>query len=320
MNEINSHSQPAEETIILQNSLVKAEINPKTACVNRVAYFKDSQKKAFFVTPYEKPTWFTGFPFANRVRNGKFTFEGESYLLPRSEKHALHGDRTGTAWKVVSKKTSLEGNETGILEVMFEMSFVKAKDDTGEWVQYPFSYKVQQVYTLKESLLTQEFIIVNIDERPMPCGVGFHPYFSAGMGEGETAIIQCKLNGEYPLEENIPLPSGPAIPVPPERDFSGEGKPIYNGIDHCFSGWDGTAHILWPVSKIKSIFKASDNLKHLVIYCPPGSKPEFFAFEPSSMMTDGFNHLEDERFETGVVVLKSGEQERFWWSMEVLPM
>ena len=74
-------------------------------------------------------------------------------------------------------------------------------------------------------------------------------------------------------------------------------------IDHCFSDWDGTARIIWPSRGRTLNIAATEPLRHVVFYTPPG-RP-FFAVEPVSNRNDALNHMDEP--DNGMVVLAPGE-------------
>ena len=46
-------------------------------------------------------------PYSNRIENGRFTFNGQSYQLANGERHASHGDVRTRAWAVDEASTTL---------------------------------------------------------------------------------------------------------------------------------------------------------------------------------------------------------------------
>ena len=137
----------------------------------------------------------------------------------------------------------------------------------------------------------------------MPAGCGFHPYFNRRL-PGSTGEVELKLNvgGVYPGE--TPLPTGSAIPIRPEQDFSTQ-RPLDVVLDHCFAGWDRQALIEWRGSGVKARIRADPGMEHVILYSPEGQ--EVFALEPVTNANDGFNLLAQGDTKSGVVVLRPGE-------------
>jgi aldose 1-epimerase len=86
-------------------------------------------------------------------------------------------------------------------------------------------------------------------------------------------------------------------------------------LDACFAGWDGVAEMVWPESKVSVDLHASSQMSHLVLFSPPG-KP-FFALEPQSQMTDGFNFLARGESGTGVTIVPPAGELSVWFSLTV---
>lgn len=139
----------------------------------------------------------------------------------------------------------------------------------------------------------------NTGPTPMPAGMGFHPYFTRG-----DAVVHFRVAAIYPDAHDTRIPSGPAEPVDPRRDFS-TPRPLDPGafMDFCAPGWDGVARIHWPSWGVGVDIRS--DLDHLVFFNPP--KP-WFALEPVSNGNDGFNRRTLGDPHHGVRVLAPGER------------
>lgn len=234
-------------------------------------------------------------PYPNRIRDGKFNFEGREYQLRFPEKHAIHGDVRNRPWQIKNQDAS-------------SCTLRFSSSDFSD-INFPFKFSAEQRFSLDSATLRIECSIKNEDKIKIPVGCGFHPYFQRNiMGNSENVELQFTVLGEYPFKGDLPLPSGDAIAVPAEHDFSKLRK-LDQELDHCFAGWRGPATIFWPQSKLKLEMRASDNTKHLVIYSPPGK--DFFALEPQTQMIDGVNFLNSVP-NNGVCELASGESFGMW--------
>lgn len=249
------------------------------------------------VTPELTPG-FLMVPYSNRIRDGKFSFDGHEYQLARGDTHALHGDGRYAEWRVLEATKS---------KLSLSFSSAPEQDDGGYYANFPFAYVAIVTYEVKDGTLIHSLEIKNTGWGRMPAGGGMHPYFLRSILEGEDVQLQFRAKGEYPVEGDVPIPIGPITASPPSSDFSGL-KGFESELDTCFGGWDGKAVLYWPESRIKAKIEASSTLKHLVIYAPSQTEGDesFFCFEPVANMTDGVNHLEDPEFDTGVVILKPG--------------
>jgi aldose 1-epimerase len=130
----------------------------------------------------------------------------------------------------------------------------------------------------------------------------------------ENVQLRFSTAGAYPYTGETPLPEGMPTPLTTAQDFSTR-RELDVALDTCFSGWDGVAEMVWPASKVRVVMHSSSNMSHLVLFSPPG-KP-FFALEPQSQMTDGFNFLAKGERNTGVAVIAPGEELSVWFSLTV---
>ena len=111
-------------------------------------------------------------PFANRINNGTYTFDGQTHHLPTNEhthlrRHAIHGFLASKTMKLVAHEAD-DTRATVTLSHLFG-------DDEG----YPFPVEVNVTYQLDHSHLTVRITATNraLDGREAPFFVGWHPYF-----------------------------------------------------------------------------------------------------------------------------------------------
>jgi aldose 1-epimerase len=228
-------------------------------------------------------------PYSNRIRDGRFTFEGRSYQLLHPEKHAIHGDVRDRPWRVVEQ-------DAVSARLVFD-----SRDHEG--VNFPFPFTAEVTWRLDGAALASALRVTNAGAERMPAGLGFHPYFERALGHAREVVeLQLAVGGVYPGE--TPLPTGPPAPLAPAQDFS-RARPLDVALDHCFAGWDGRARMRWPVTGIEAELHASAALRHVIVYSPGGQS--FFALEPVSNANDGFNLLAAGQRDTGVVALAPGE-------------
>jgi len=109
------------------------------------------------------------FPFANRVKDGRYKFEDTIYKLDINEKklnNALHGLVYNKTFKVVSEKVT-EKSATVKL----------AYHETNKSNGFPFSYSIYLDYTLGDCSLEITVSVKNEDSKAFPFTLGWHPYF-----------------------------------------------------------------------------------------------------------------------------------------------
>ena len=236
-----------------------------------------------------KASSFVLIPYSNRLRDGRFAFEGITYQLRGAEKHAIHGDVRDRPLRVI------RNNQDG---VVFEFDSKNFED-----INFPFPFSAKMLYAIEGYTLSSHIAITNTGSGNMPSGCGFHPYFNRRL-PGSTGEVELELavRGVYPGE--TPLPTGPPVPLQPEQDFRVQ-RPLTIGLDHCFAGWSRYGVIDWPGSGIKVRIQADPGMDHVILYSPKGES--FFALEPVTHANDGFNLLANGDRNCGVVVLQPGK-------------
>ena len=203
-------------------------------------------------------------PFSNRIANGHLVVEDEQIALAPNwpgVRHPMHGDGWAHAWRV-------EKADVGSAEILY------LHERAGEQGGWPFRYRARQSYRLYEDRLTIRVALENLEDRPVPAGIGLHPFF---VREFDTELA-CRAKAVWTADADV-LPIERVV-LPPQWDFSTSRKVDGVVVDNCFDGWDGRATITWPKRRLRLALEASQPFRHLVIYVPPGR--DFFCVEPVS--------------------------------------
>lgn len=224
-------------------------------------------------------------PFSGRVSGGGFTFEGRFHAIERnlaSEKYPIHGSAFALPWQIAE-----ETRESLTLRL----------SATGPG---PFRYDAEMRYQLDGTALTMRLAVTNRGIR-LPYGVGFHPWF---IRDGDTRLSASA--DLVWLEQDDHLPAGiEPVTRHPDMDFNGPRPLPARWINNWFSGWDGRAHIDWPLRGVSAAITASDALDQYVVFSP-SADADFFCFEPVSHPVDALN-LPDGAERHGMKVLEPGE-------------
>jgi aldose 1-epimerase len=227
-------------------------------------------------------------PFSNRIAQGKFRWGGHDYTLARNHgdrPHPIHGVGWQSAWTVAAASAT-----SAVLTLMHNATGAEA-------ARWPFAFEAEQRFTLTTDGLHIALSLTNRHAEPAPAGFGLHPYFA----RAHDATLRF---GAREVWTNLaePLPRQ-HIPVPPEWDHARGLRVGSAALDHCFTGWDGSAGIAWASGGPSLVIGASDLFRHLIIYTPPGQ--DFFCVEPVSHMTDAINRMDGDDH-TGLRVLAPG--------------
>jgi aldose 1-epimerase len=203
-------------------------------------------------------------PFSNRIANGELFFEGELIKLETNwpnVRHPMHGDGWDRSWQV-------DKSDAHSAEISFVHEPLSGR------VRWPFRYRARQFYRLEADRLVVRMSLENLEDRPVPGGLGLHPYFV----RTSDAELACRTGAMWTADaEVLPIER---IAVPAKADFRTSRAVDGTNLDNCFDDWDGRATITWPARKLSLVLEASQPFRHLVIYTPPG-RP-FFCAEPVS--------------------------------------
>jgi len=224
-------------------------------------------------------------PYSNRVRDGKFSFEQQSYVLQDAARHAIHGALRNKPWRTL---------EVSARHVVAE--YDTRKDGEVNW---PWPMQCQASYALNENELIGQLQLTNHGNSNMPAGLGWHPYFCRYVN-GAEPTLELPVSGVYPDSGGDCLPIGAPVNMHSAVDFRSPRRlDETTRIDHCFSGFESPARLAWPNAGVSIELSASENCTHLILFNP--DKP-YFAVEPVTNANDAFN-LESQGVEAGVTVL-----------------
>jgi aldose 1-epimerase len=230
-------------------------------------------------------------PYANRIAQGRFSFDGQAVSLPvldRFAPHALHGDGWLEPWSL------LEHTDTSASLVY--------RHDVGAW---PWPYEAVQTFTLTGSGLRIDLSVLNVAETPAPAGLGLHPYFPVG----EQTRLSLKADAVWAVDGGLI----PTAPVSPASVFDWSSGPRVAGapfVDHCYAGWDRTARLIEPGRT--TTITASPNAGRAHVYAPGQA---FCCVEPVTHRPDAVHAPDHEA--SGLVMLAPGRALSMWMEIAV---
>jgi aldose 1-epimerase len=230
-------------------------------------------------------------PYCNRIRNGRFRFEGEMIDLPSGTgalRHALHGHAWRRPWNV-------EACEADRVTLHFVHEPRARHDAHAGW---PFRYEARQHIVLDATGLSVRLWARNLSARPMPFGFGHHPYYLRPPG----TRIAARVRAMWEIDAEV-LPV--SLNAHPAVDALQAGLAIDTfDLDNNFSGWRHEAVIDWPHAGRRLTLRAGAPLDYFVLFTPAGLP--YFCAEPVSNTTDWLN-LRSARLDVGGTVLAPGE-------------
>ncbi|HYV88812.1 MAG TPA: hypothetical protein VFA91_09545 [Candidatus Polarisedimenticolia bacterium] len=220
----------------------------------------------FPLMPYSGPLFGRDFPY------GGFNFAGTRYELGRNireEPTMTHGEAFVRAFKVQEQAASL-------------VDMTMTHDPTPG--TFPFRFRGEVRYSLSDKGLSILLRLTSLDHRPMPAGLGIHPYFPKPPGtrlkffslavwppDGPDVIDK----GAAPLTEGLSFNDGPDV-----------SKMV---VDRLYEGWDGHAEVIAPDGH-RTVIEADGVLDKMQIYS--AWDYPYVCVEPVSNTNDGFNRME----------------------------
>jgi aldose 1-epimerase len=230
-------------------------------------------------------------PWWARISGGGFHWGGEFWPIDRNDPedaHPLHGDGWRSPWKVIAKtpdRIALRLRSTAVP---------------------PFDYEANLGYTVSGATLEVRLSVENRAGRPLPYGLGLHPWFP----RTPDVTLQAQAGGTW-LEQPPLLPAkAEPDPLPSDWNF---GEPQHlpaDFIDNSFSGWDGRGRIEWPDQDYAVAVEADPAIRLYHVYSLGAACP-IFCFEQVTHVIDALN-LPGSPAETGLRVLEPGEQTSMW--------
>ena len=209
-------------------------------------------------------------PYANRIADGRFLWDGRAHHLTENfpaSPHPLHGVGWRRPWQVVSAD-----ERSCVLRLEHRVQGGKPQD-------WPFAFDAEQRISLGSDGLRVELSVINADESAAPLGLGLHPLFPRRCSErlifnaagawrnGSDMLPSSRVSGG--LWEHA---AGQSIDA--------------QVLDNDFFGWNGTARIEAECSDPICI-GASPVFSFLRVFTP--ADKDFFAVEPVSHSTDAIN-------------------------------
>ncbi len=198
-------------------------------------------------------------PFANRAFGARLVTGERTYNLPvndAAQGSAIHGFGWQNAWEVAHQTPdacSLVHHHHG--EV--------------------YHYRATMDVALTPMAARFSLAVDNESARPLPHGIGFHPWFP------RTSRTTLKFRAPRELLLGPDMRATGVIGTRPAHDFS-TARTLPEDQDLVISAidWDGTAEISLPEHGLTIHLTASRTLRHPVVWAPKGS--DFLCFEPQS--------------------------------------
>jgi aldose 1-epimerase len=244
------------------------------------------------------------FPFPGRISGTSFDFRGHSYPLEAGDAfgNAIHGFVLNRPWQVVEQSPRRVVGR-----------FRASQIDASLLQRWPADFELTMSYELEGNSLRSDIEVVNPDDKPLPMGLGTHPYFRVPLGRGGEAAA-CRVTvpaREYWVLENM-LASGKRLPADGDKGLRAAVEFSQTRFDDVFSGLEFQegqcrTSIEDPTSRRRMTMTFGKEFPACVVYNPPHR--EAICIEPYSCIPDAFR-LAEAGIDAGAVVLEPGQRWR----------
>lgn len=248
------------------------------------------------------------FPFPNRVRGGKYTFEGREHQLALNEAargNHIHGLVSKLPWTVEDSGADPQAGA-------WERAAIALGDEPEQATQYPFPCRLSVTTRLQEGVLIQEISVLNRGAGRLPMGFGTHPWFPAALSGGQREATEVRVPGNrYWRLENL-VPTGETVPVEADgakfdlrqwHALDGDSyDDVFTAVARRPDGWS-EAGIRYPDAGLQLLVEASPEFREWVIFAP--TERPVVCLEPYTGTTNAVN-LQGQGVDAGLVVLEPG--------------
>lgn len=235
---------------------------------------------------------FTGnfvlWPFPNRIRDKKYTYQGQSYSLaevtrPQGNAVLIHGLVFDRPWQY---EQPVIGPDAASVTTFVEMA-----PDSPYFASYPFRSRLSLTYMLTSQGVTITYRVENKDTHKLPFGFALHPYFSL-LGSPDETYVQLPAEAVMEADDEL-LPTGRVFDVNKLMyamyDLR-QPRPLPSLLlDHVYTNLHKQEAAILDYRKLgmQLHLKASDDFTHIVIYAPAGQP--FCCIEHQTCSTDAIN-------------------------------
>ena len=254
------------------------------------------------------------FPFPNRIRAGKFTWEGREFSLPVSDKfgNAIHGLCLDRPWRVIA-----QGDD--FVTGQFQLS-VDAPNRRTLW---PTDFTIEVDYELLGNRLRANFRVINPSSQPLPWGLGTHPYFKLPLATTSrvgACLIEVPAAQRWELQDC--LPTGERRELDEEHDLRFGAYVDTVQLDDVYTtvqceGPQFDCLILDEEGGLQITLTSPPIFREIVVFTPPNRAA--VCIEPYTCPTDAIN-LQAGGIDCGWRTLAPGAEFHTWLDITAGPV
>ncbi|MFY1705638.1 aldose 1-epimerase family protein [Micromonospora sp. WMMA1923] len=145
-------------------------------------------------------------PWPNRIRDGRYTVDGETYLLPLTEPErgvALHGLVNWARWRLVEQSDDS----------------VTVEYDLPPHPAYPWALRVRGRWSLGPEGLRAEHETTNLSTEAAPFGFSVHPYLQLPGVAVDDLVMRVPARNRLVVDSRL-LPVGATAVAGTEQDYT----------------------------------------------------------------------------------------------------
>lgn len=220
------------------------------------------------------------FPWANRVRDGKYEFQGTHYQLPINEislNNAIHG-------LIAFAKFEVTQEEINAQSAILTIKYTYRGEEKG--YPYPFNLEIKYTFSSDDGLL-MTYTIKNTGKTDMPMVLGWHPYFRIDDEKANDWQISIPTKHKYLSDEQM-IPKGQQVVDLKELAAIGDSQ-----LDNVFRV-ESSVRSITQLNSLASNLTLNvwqdaqkEQFLYTVVYIP--STRDRIAIEPMTGNTDAFN-------------------------------
>ncbi len=161
-------------------------------------------------------------PWPNRIRDGRYTFDGRDLQLPLTEPARGNASHGLVRWASWSLEEHTEHSVSLLLRVMSQPG-------------YPWTLDLHALYDLSADGLTVTVTATNLSGSPAPYALGAHPYLTTGHGPVDAWELTLPCDTRLVVDDRM-IPTGREPLEDTDLDFR-VARPIRGtSLDTAFTG------------------------------------------------------------------------------------
>lgn len=232
------------------------------------------------------------FPFANRIKDGSYSFNGKNYqfeINQKEENNALHG-------LVYNKNFCIIDTETNKDWATITLEYNEKNKSIG----FPFTYSIQLKYVFTKDNLSLIVSVKNTDSEAFPYTIGWHPYFLSD--NLQKSALNFDSNQKLIIGERNITTGIETIKIPENLEIKDKQ------LDDCWLL--NSNNIEFNTPKYQLIIDSSEKNNFLQAYTP--NKLNTIAIEPTTGVSDSFNN------KIGLEILNPDEFYTIKWNLKII--